>query len=262
MCSEEERELLSLPPKLGGLGIIIPTKMSSVEFQNSLQMTKTAQDNIISQNQSFQISHNKNIKNKIKMEKESRNKTTLNAIMENGNDEIKKCIEISQLNGASIWLTALPIKEEGFHLNKREFWDALALRYNWPIQYLPTTCVCGKPFDVSHSLSCKKGGYITLRHNEVRDITAQLLNEVCRNVQKEPALQPLTGEMLHGNPNISDEARLDVTARDFWVKGQQAFFDVRVFNPFAKRHTKISLKKSLEINEKEKRITIIFVCRK
>ena len=29
----------------------------------------------------------------------------------------------------------------------------------------------------------------------------------------------------------SDEARLDVSARGFWVTGQKAFFDIRVFNP-------------------------------
>ena len=54
--------------------------------------------------------------------------------------------------------------------------------------------------------------------------------------------------------NRSDEARLDITARDFWIRGKQAFFDVRVFNPFAKRHLKSTLNKAFEINEKEKKI--------
>ena len=148
----------------------------------------------------------------------------------------------------------MPIQEEGFHLNKKEFWDGISLRYNWPIPFLPTICVCGKPFDVSHSLSCKKGGFITLRHNEVRDLTAEMLHEVCRNVSTEPALQPLTGENLNRSAITGDESRVDVSARDFWVRGQQAFFDVRVFNPFAKRHAKKSIAKSFEINEKEKKM--------
>ena len=114
--------------------------------------------------------------------------------------------------------------------------------------------VCGKVFDVAHALSCKKGGFVTMRHNEVRDITANILNEVCRNVQNEPVLQPLTGEILVNAANRSDEARLDITARDFWIRGKQAFFDVRVFNPFAKRHLKSTLNKAFEINEKEKKI--------
>ena len=70
-----------------------------------------------------------------------------------------------------------------------------------------------------------------------------MLHEVCRNVSIEPALQPLTGENLNRSAITSNEWRVDVSARDFWVRGQQAFFDVRVFNPFAKRHAKKSLLK-------------------
>ena len=33
-----------------------------------------------------------------------------------------------------------------------------------------------------HALSCPKGGFPSLRHNEVRDLTANLLSEVCNNV--------------------------------------------------------------------------------
>ena len=64
--------------------------------------------------------------------------------------------------------------------------------------------------------------FITMRHNEVRDITANILNEVYSNVQNEPVLQPLTGEILVNAANRSDEARLDITARDFWIRGKQA----------------------------------------
>ena len=105
------------------------------------------------------------------------------------------------------------------------------------------------------SLSCKKGGFVTLCHNEVRDMTGEMLHEVCRNVSTEPALQPLTGENLNRSAITSNESRVDVSACDFWVRGQQAFFDVRVFNPFAKRHAKKSLLKSFAINEKEKKMS-------
>ena len=39
-----------------------------------------------------------------------------------------------------------------------------------------------------------KGGFVIIRHNEIRDITAELLTEICKNVTVEPALTPLTGE--------------------------------------------------------------------
>ena len=60
----------------------------------------------------------------------------------------------------------------------------------------------------------------------------------------EPPLQPLTGEQLWGGSAIDgDEARLDIRARGFWQTGQNAFFDIRVFNPLAKRHVSQDLEK-------------------
>ena len=51
---------------------------------------------------------------------------------------------------------------------------------------------CGTHFAVDHALSCPKGGLRTSHHNEIRDLTATLLNEVCCQVQVEPELQPVS----------------------------------------------------------------------
>ena len=56
-----------------------------------------------------------------------------------------------------------------------------------------------------------------MRHNEVRDITASLLTEVCHGVATEPHLQPLSGEtMLHRSAITDDGTRLDVAMYGFW----------------------------------------------
>ncbi len=39
-----------------------------------------------------------------------------------------------------------------------------------------------KAFEIDHEMTCPMGGYLTLRHNEIRDMTAQLLTELCPNV--------------------------------------------------------------------------------
>ena len=62
------------------------------------------------------------------------------------------------------------------------------------LDFLHASCVCGKSLTVDHCLSCSHGGYTIMRHNELRDITADLLQEVCSDVQVEPPLQPLSGE--------------------------------------------------------------------
>ena len=106
------------------------------------------------------------------------------------------------------------------------------LRYNWPFPNVPSTCACGAPFSISHELSCPKGGFVFHRHNDLRDITAKALSEVCHDVQVEPPLQALNGETPSLRSSItSDEARLDVRARSFWNEGQDAVFDMRISIP-------------------------------
>ena len=77
--------------------------------------------------------------------------------------------------------------------------------------------------------------YRSIRHNEVRDITASLKSEVCHSVCTQPHLQPLSGErMSTSTANTDASARLDVSAYGFWGgRFERAFFNLRVFNPCA-----------------------------
>ena len=77
-------------------------------------------------------------------------------------------------------------QELGFTLNEREFRDAIKLRYDWPIDDLPSTCVCGGTFTVDHAMIRKQGRFITQRHNDLRDLEAELLTSVCSDVEIEP----------------------------------------------------------------------------
>ena len=64
--------------------------------------------------------------------------------------------------------------------------------------------------------------YITHPMNELKDITASSMKEVCHNVTIEPILQPLYGEILHPHSAIVDDnARSDVRAEGFWDCRQQ-----------------------------------------
>ena len=61
------------------------------------------------------------------------------------------------------------------------------------------------------------GWFLTLCHNEIRDLTAKLMSEVCHNVCVEPHLQPITGENLNGASAITDDgAILDIAVSGFW----------------------------------------------
>ena len=147
----------------------------------------------------------------------------------------------------------LPLIDEGYVLNKQAFTDIIKIRYGWQLQRLPENCVCGLKFNIEHALSCKKGGFVTIRHNKVRDITATLLKIICNDVQIELPLLPLSSKnFFERTANIEDSARVDVSARGFWIAGQKAFFDVRIFKPLARRYHEQNLNKCYIISEKEK----------
>ena len=82
----------------------------------------------------------------------------------------------------SSWLTAEPSFSNGTVLNKSDFKDALCLRYGFSLDGLATACVCGADLTVDHALTCPSGGYPTARHNEVRDLLADVLRSVCADV--------------------------------------------------------------------------------
>ena len=112
-----------------------------------------------------------------------------------------------------------------------------------------------KGLSIDHALTCKTGGFPAIRHNEVRDITASLLSEVCHGVTIEPHLQPLTGEVMSHNTAVTEDgARLDVAMYGFWGgRFEMAFVDVRVFNPCAQSNRRSPLASVYRRHEQEKK---------
>ena len=143
----------------------------------------------------------------------------------------QRAVEFIKRKGASRWLSVIPLKEMNFTLNKRDFRDAIKLRYGWEFNDMPTVCVCGNLFDADHAMVGMRGGFIIQRHNEIRDLEAEILQVVCTDVEKEPVRQDVTGEVLSRGANKAPDARLDIRARGFWAREQSAFFDVRVYMP-------------------------------
>ena len=139
-------------------------------------------------------------------------------------------------------------------MHKGAFKDALALRYEWLLSNIPTSCACGSHFTREHSLSCPKGGFPSIRHNEIRDTIGCWLSEVCSDVCIEQTLQPITGETLSGATAITEDgARLDIAANGF-SDGlyERTYMDVRVFNLMAPSNRKQSLASTYKKHERIK----------
>ncbi len=148
-----------------------------------------------------------------------------------------------------------PLKEYGFLLNKLEFFDAIALRYNLTLSTLnrPKQCVCGETNNINQCLTCKKGGYVSLRHDSLRNTTANLLQQICSDVHPEPPLINVTGEQLPPGTNIQDGARLDISFRNFWTPLDRAFVDIRVLHPQAQSNSTKSIPQMYSCHEQEKK---------
>ena len=228
----------ALPSRLGGIGLLNPTKLGNEAFAASIEVTRPIVKSILNQEGSYSqevLSDQLTAAAETRKKNRALQSATASDLKSDLTSDLQRAMDLAQEKGASNWLTVLPVEEFGFSLHKGAFRDALALRYGWPLQNIPTTCACGKNFNVEHALSCAKGGYTSIRHNEIRDHTAHLMTELCHNVVIEPHLQPLNGETLQGASSITQNgARLDVAADGFWgSRFERAFFDVRVFNPHA-----------------------------
>ena len=81
---------------------------------------------------------------------------------------------------------------------------------------------CQSPFTLRHALACKKGGLLTLRHNEIRDATGDLASLVWNYVQREAVIREY-------NPQDETPALIaDLVCRGVYVRQGGASFDNRV----------------------------------
>ena len=168
------------------------------------------------------------------------------------NNDLKQNLELAREKGSGSWLTALPIQNLGYALNKQEFRDGLCLRYGWKIPKTPLHCSCGKTNDVNHALTCTLGGYVIMRHNKIRDLEASILKDICKDVRVEPGLLPIGNNEVDSS-NTSLKARLDVSAVGIWSPMERTFLDVRVVHPNAASYRGKTIEKIYEQNEEQKK---------
>ena len=76
-----------------------------------------------------------------------------------------------------------------------------------------------------------------MRHDEPARIFTHYAKKVFSDVEREPALLALQGEVFDlKSANVKPDARSDVRVRGFWTRRENAFFDFKVTYPFASSH--------------------------
>ena len=256
--TNDERDLFALPIREGGMGIPLPHQLSTQQRCLSQDICAPIVKAVLQQQDELDpdlLSEFAKTKSDAVHTLHCKKKSFIESTTSSLPPKLQRQVKIASCDGASSWLSCIPLKVYYFSLHKRAFVDAVSLRYGWYPKDLPTKCDCGKPFSVNHALNCPKGGFPILRHNEVRDLTASLLSDVCHDVNLEPHLQPLSGEIMQLRTAITDnEARADISACGFWgSRYEKTFMDVRVFNPNAESYRNEPIDSCFKRQEQAKR---------
>lgn len=88
------------------------------------------------------------------------------------------------------------------------------------------------------------------------NITANLLHNIRNDVQIESILEPRTGEVFSNATNSTENARVDIKGWNVFIRGQLAYFHLKVFNPFARIYGDHSLQKVYEKQTTRKKATL------
>ena len=131
VLTENERLLFALPVSKGGMGISVPSKLCDEQYNDSREITASLTRDIIEQNENYKPdkTQQKRIKNEIRAKKAERYQNELERLLPELNYKQVRILDCVREKVSSNWLTALPIKEKGFHLSKDGFWDSICLRY-------------------------------------------------------------------------------------------------------------------------------------
>jgi hypothetical protein len=155
-----------------------------------------------------------------------------------------------------MWLTTTPTRLNGTELSADKFRDSLRLRLGLTPLALPASCDgCGQPFTVGHALTCKKGGLVVLRNNDVsaewHHLCAQALSPAA--VSDEPLIHPGRDGTADGRAPGADyqpEIHGDVGAHGFCRRGVTAIFDIQITDTNAPSYRGLRV---LARHEKEKK---------
>ena len=133
------------------------------------------------------------------------------------------------------------------------------MRYDWNLLNTSSYCVYVANFSTNHAMICRRGGLTFVRHNDLHDITAELLSKVCNDVAIEPPLQSLSGEVITPQSAIEqDDARANIHAHGFCWWWQSAFFDIRVFHPNVQSYRNASIPSVYSRHEQQKKRAFVF----
>jgi len=243
--------LMCKPVRHVGMGIDDPVFNAPIAFKTSEQSTllltkaiKTDQGVNLTDYES-DIHNNKN---QARISKDTLCQNEIQEILQRLPSEQQISIQRKLNSKCSSWLTIVPTEDNGFAMSSNQFRDAISLRYGKQPKDLPSHCDGdGEVFTVCHALNCKKGGLVTFRHNELRDLNIELVKSAgFSQTVKEPIISD-------ADKNGEGGLRADWGVRGFWEHQREALFDCRIFNADAISYVNTPITTLLENQRNDKK---------
>ena len=157
---DHEKQLFSIPTRLGGMGVCNPTENAKIAYTTSRAGTRHIVD-AIKGKMEFSLPDHKVLMSdamaNMHTTLQQQDGVILHTKLSNSelNAKTRRAIQRAVEGKTSSWLTALPIAHHHFDLSDTEFRDALTLRYNRPLLKLPANCDgCGAAASLEHALDC------------------------------------------------------------------------------------------------------------
>ena len=120
VTTQEERDLLELPVRLGGLGLLHPARTASQEYEASMKITGPLVRQIIKQaHEPPDETEIKTLQASTRREKDEWLKMQCDQVRESLPSKTERAVELATEKGASNWLTVIPIREMNFNLSKK-----------------------------------------------------------------------------------------------------------------------------------------------
>jgi hypothetical protein len=266
------RTLLGNGVKNGGLAVRDPTLAAASLYSTSVQATAMLTGTLLRNDPISVDAHRKCVRAAGAKHRQTRRDGEVafhTALMERSPPKVKKRMERTTAAGA--WLSTIPDRFSGTELTRDEWLDNVAIRYGRRPANLPDHCDgCGAGLTMEHALSCKRGGLVGIRHDDVRDEWAHLCSIALTEsrVVIEPTILYGNGSRAGANnatptsphhasttstTTLGDEARGDVLAHGFWNRGRGTVFDVRICDTDSRSYGHTSSSKILERHAKEKK---------
>ena len=167
------RERVALPVRYAGLGLLDPLVMLETERRESDLLVQQVVDClVISPPPPFSISAS--AAHKARRQRWERRDKVLkeqaDRLLESyPPGRARTAFLEAMMPGGSTWLSRSPRTSINNHVSRQVFRDVVAMRFGVPPpDPLPNICPsCGDPANLDHLLSCKHGGFVNVRHNDV-----------------------------------------------------------------------------------------------